>query len=320
MARFSNHSLKIHTTAESSAVTIGLIGSLSIDRNDQMVSPEVGDPYEPAHLLVGQQPEIAFTTCCLRSMLDNVSSLLGKCVTSDGSHPGVVAYMQKHDQCGTNGRASGSNHMSRTVGLGHLFIESISGSRGGLVMVSGRVHGITSDGLVNPVTTGLAAALPTGVVNNEVYGIGKAVIGGTTIDRIASLSMNFNPQFEKSNDADSIWPSLIDPQMVKMVTQITTEDPAIHTLIPPTGLWITHANSELYFLKRTVATAAASGGAFADFDTSVHTKGSIAGFARLTSPYSASGSGTGTTTIEVLGFYDGTNAPVVWDTTFVYAI
>ena len=46
----------------------------------------------------------------------DVSPLIGKCFTEDGSHPGVVLFGQSLDRCGTKGRGAAGSHaiMART--------------------------------------------------------------------------------------------------------------------------------------------------------------------------------------------------------------
>lgn len=317
MSRHSNHSLKIHSTTEVAAVNVGLVSQLGFQLNSEISAPETGDPYDIAQAIISQRPQIPYGTHSLKSLLDLVS-LTGKCITGDETHPGVVMYAQKHDPCGTAGRAS-SNHLSVTFKHGHLTIGSMSASVGQDAMLNGVMHG-KSVANVAPYAASFAATLPTGVVNNERYTLGKAVVLGTAVDRIISQQVDYNAAITLSNDADSIWPSIVDVEKVRTLVTLVTEDPEWLNAtgrIDPLGEACAHANTKIHWLRRHL-TAPVSGGGFYDFTGANHIMGTLAGYVHVSEPYAASGSGISQTTIQILGMEESGVAPIVWDTTSEY--
>lgn len=320
MSRFSNHSLKIHSLAES-ATTLGLINSAGHQLNSEIGTPEHGDPYSIAQAILMQRPQIPFGTHALASLIDLVS-LTGKAISPDGSHPGVVLYAQKHDANGTNGRAS-SGHMSATYANGQLMINEISGSTGGFATLQGCMHGIATAASTAPYTVAFNATLPSTKVENELYGIGKPTVLGVQVSRVRSVSVNYNPTIELSDDADSIWPTLVDIQKIGCLTRIVTEDPTwldAASRISPLGDRAVHADTWVYFLKHALADVPVSGGKFLSFASEVHIKGLLCGLVHVSEPYQAAGSGISSTTIEIVGEKtSGGAAPISWDTTAAYA-
>lgn len=322
--RYSNHSLKLHTTTESAAaVTVGTLKSLSHSLNSQIVAPDTGGLYDVMQVITEQKPQMAFATNQLSSILDNVA-LAGKVVVSDGSHPGIVGYAQKHDATQADARGGSGTHISLTWAQGLLQLQRLACDKGGFAEAGLIMHGITPDGDESPVIVAYNASLPASPVINEIFGLGKAQVLGTTVDRINSVSIDFNPQTELITDAGSIWAQYIDIQKIAMLTTIVTEDPEWlkpSTLVEFNGKQTTSSDSFVNFLKHEVtATAAASGGSFEDFASDVHIKGTVTGLVHVTDHYNASGSGTSTTTIQIASIALSGTAPLVLDTTAAYTL
>jgi len=322
--RFSNHSLKIHTTAETvSAVTVGTLRQLAHQLNSSIIAPETGDVYDVMQVVAEQRPTMGFASYALATILNNVA-LAGKVVASDGTHPGIVAYAQSHDAAQANARGASGTHLSLTWGQGLLSIDRITCEKGGLAEISLTMRGTTPDGDTAPVVVAYNASLPASPVINEIFGLGKAQVLGTTVDRIQSVSIDFNPQAELPTDAGSIWPQFIDIQKVPMTTTIVTEDPEWLTpgaRIEFNGKQTTASDTFLNFLKHEVTTtAAASGGSFDDFAQLVHIKGTLTGLVHVTDHYSASGAGISTTQIQIASMALSGVAPLVIDTTSAYTL
>ena len=94
MPLISNDVIEIHTTDLDPAVLIPGVTQLSSELNTNLVTPQTGQAYDRVQSILTQAPQVPFQTEALRSMLGVVSSLTGKCIDSDGTHPGVTAYGQ----------------------------------------------------------------------------------------------------------------------------------------------------------------------------------------------------------------------------------
>jgi len=314
MGRYANDSLLINTTDEVSAIKVAGVTDIREDLNSTILSPDTAQIYDTLASIALQAPEIQFTTTTLALMLDKVP-LYGACIQSDGTHPGVIGYNVSKSQCATHGRAA-SNHRSATIAWGHMFLGTLSAQRNQDATIQTRIHATTdSAGTVEPVIVAYDATLPTSPTLTH-YSLGKPDVCGEQIAKILSVTINFNPQFQKPNECDSIWPKEVDIEKVRAVIQMTSEDPSILAAakIPNVGKAATHVNSKLRFIKR------AHKGKFADFGTEVHITGTFDGYATVRSPYGASGARSGVTTIEIALMDDGTDEPIVWDTTATYSL
>lgn len=316
-SRYVNYAVKIDTPTVANKV-LGTIRNLSHVLNSQVIEPDTGDPYSVAKYFGSQSPEVPFATNAIKTVLDNIG-LTGLCITDDATHVGFAFFKQKLDPCGVNGRAS-SNHMSVTFAKGHVFIEQISAARGGEAEMTLRFHGLSEDDLTQPQVIAYNATLPATKVDNEHYALGKAKILGSTVDKITNLTVAYNPVFQKAMAADCLWPGEIILQRINALTTITTEDPEwLENDVPLEGAYAEHdGETEIWLLARDVDSTPASGGGFQDFASALHISATLSGLIHVTTHVDGSGNATGQTTIQIESTYDGTNAPIIWDTTTIY--
>lgn len=321
MSLHSSHSVKIHPLAfgASPAVIVGGITSLSHSLNAQTESPQDGGPYNPTVVMASEAPELSFQTTSLKAILDLVG-LQGMCIDHDGTHPGVVAYSQKHERCGIDGRASGANHQSVTYPFGHLFIEQIQASANAHATVSCKVHALSKTSGVKPYAVSYAAELPASPVL-QVYQIARPKVLGVQVERVESVTIQYGNNIEKTDDLDSIWPTDLDTGKTQCMITITTRDPEWFESagrIPGGGVQ-TDADTELWFLQAELDGTPASGGKFKDFTGLDHIHCQVEGLVYVTQHDDKSGAGVGTTTINIAGIARGGVAPLVWDTSSDYA-
>lgn len=311
MSRHSNDSLTIYTVdMDPTPVHVAGITNMGATLNSEILTPDTADPYDVFQSIGSQMPEIDFTTESIATILDTIGHT-GKCITSDGTHAGVVAYQRKHDPCGPKGRAS-SNHCSVTFGQGHIVIESLNATPNSNATIGLRVHATSADEQTQPYVVAYNATPPTSPVNDEHYLLGAVVLGGLTIGKVTSLAINYNPQIEKPQYAGSIWPTIIDMQKVRASITVVTEDQSILNdtgKIPRDGVLATHANTSFKLIKRK------AGEFYESLSSEVHINATAAGLLHVSNHFRASGGGVSATELTLLTYDDGTNAPIVWDTT-----
>ncbi len=320
MGNFSNYGVKLHTTGMASAMLLGGVTNLAHNLNNELLSPDTGHAYRDPQSLVGQKPQIDFSTTCLADVLTNVG-VTGEEIDSDGTHSGFVAYMQKHDPATAGGRSAAAN-MSLTFSDGHLLIESIdAGGVGSLVESRLRAHGITPNGSTSPLTVACDVTLPSGLTVAR-YGLGKPHVLGTLIEKIVSMNIAYGAQANMPADAATIWPSEFDPSEFDLVATIVCRHPELLGTVPETGDY-TDNDTVLRFVRRVSAgsqVATASNGAFAAFTDSVHISGAVNALVHIDQHYSASGKATGLTQITLaMNTPDGgSTAPIVWNPATTY--
>jgi hypothetical protein len=318
MANFSNYGFRLHTTAEISAILFGGVTDLGHILNSEVATPETGDAFAESQSLVGQMPVLPIRSQSIEAILTNIG-LTGKCIDSDGTHPGLTIFAQRHDPCAVGARSASAN-LSVTFGRGHLFLETVeAGGIGSNVEANLRCHGITADGATAPFAVAYNVTLPSGRLISQ-YGLGKPTILGTVLHKIQSQSISYGVNFQKPNDVDTIWPSEIDPANFDFQTTIVARAPELLDAgIPSTGQH-TDDDTILRFIKRVTAASeapAASNGGFVDFTAEEHITGAATGLVYVEEHYNASGRATGLTQIRIAG-YQGAAVPVVWDPTAAY--
>lgn len=309
MARHSNDTVVLHTTAEAAAVVIGEITAYDDNLGTEISTPDTAHPYDRFQSVMVQRPEMSFTTEALKAVLANIG-FTGKCILSDGSHPGLQSFQRQHDPCGAQGRKAGSNHRRVTFANGHILIQSIQASAAGNATISLRASG-TSASAAQPYGLAYNAALPASPVNDQQYAPGDIYVANIQITQVTNVAVAYNPTAEAVIYANSLWPTLFDVQKVRALITITTEDLSVLNdtgKIALLGEAATHANSYLRFVRRK-----ANEGFYAQGDAE-HISGTFAGFAHVSRSSSASGGGVGTAQIQIATVDDGTNEPIVWDT------
>jgi len=296
MTRFSNDSLQVHGVlngvAMSSAVTLRGLSQLAHNLNIQTIGPDTGAPYVETKFIGEMKPEITGTVAAIRTLLDTLSLLGTNCITDDGTHPGVRAFLQSHNACAPNARTAGSNHRRITVAKCQIIISSLGGSRGQSAAAQVRVVELSSDGNAISHLIVNNAALPSTYIVDEEFVIGAPTIGSFAIakDHIASWNLETGISFTAIVGAGSILPTIIDITKVAPKFTVQHDDPTLldDAKIPSKGLVCTLANTFFPLQKRNPM------GGLVDVATAAHIKIAAAGYAMCTKHYDASGQATGT--------------------------
>ena len=310
MSRFSTDGLVIDSVTDSgmsAALKLRGVGSASHNLGIQTIGPDSGNPYDEAKFIGAQQVTMPFTITAISTLLGEVALLSGLCVKT-GTDPGAILYGQTHDPCGTAGRASGSVNMSVTADKAHVFIQSISGSRGSSATVNLLIVALSEAGLA-PTAVAYNAALPTLTVLDEEFSIAHVDVAGQVLDpsSIQSWTIDTGIEFTQLSAVDEIWATDVDITKIRPRVTIQTDDPSIldSGKIEYTGTACTHANTELWLRERTPS------GGLTPKATTNHIKFTAAGIAYVNQHYDASGSATGNTEIAIETITSGGSAPVV---------
>ena len=306
MARFSTDSLVIDDTGLG-AIKLRGIGSASHDLGITTIGPDSGNTYDEAKFIGSQLVTMPFTVTAISTLLGKVGLLTGLCVPT-GVNPGVELYGQKHDPCGTAGRAAGSVNLKVAADKAHVFIQSISGSRGSSAIATLLIVAL-SEGAAAPTAVVYNVALPTGLTVDEEFSIAHCDVAGQVlaVNSIQSWSIDTGIEFTQLSAVDEIWATDVDITKIRPRITIQTDAPDIldAAKIPYGGVACTHANTELWLRERT-----AQGGLTAKATTN-HIKVTAAGFAYINQHYDASGSAVGGTEIIIETIETGGSAPLV---------
>lgn len=319
--RYSNDSFQLHGlingVAQSSAVTLRCLSEIEHNANIKTIEPETGAPYVETSFVEEEKPELATSVCALASLLDVVGINGANCITADGSHPGIRAFMQAHNACAANGRASGSGHQRVTVAKSHLVIGRLGGASQKTAYASIKVHELSADGDAACDAVVYNAALPGTIVDNEEFVIATPTVADFRFDPESVLNWWIDPGVKLTSiiPAGGTRPTVVYIEKVPATIMIEHNDGSLEDAakIPRDGIECTHANTVFPLRKRDEF------GHLIALASSVHIGITAAGFAFHSRRYRASGSGiaTGEVTVRCLEGVGG--VPLAVDTTYALA-
>lgn len=298
--RYSNDTLQLNgvlnTAAMSAAITFRCLQDINHETGITTIGPETGDPYQEVRFVGERKPELTSSVAAISTLMGALSALGTNCMGSDGTHPGVMAFMQSHNPCAANGRTAGSNHQKVTIASSQIIITGLGGQVGQTAYANIRVVELSADGDAEPHAIVFNAALPSSFITDEAFVISEPTIAGFTIDPKNVVSWQIDPGVRLTVivPANSIFPTTVDIEKVPAKFTMTHNDGKLVASLPETGWQCAHADTFGYFRARTPY-----GGLVAKATTQ-HVKWTMAGFGMHTKRYSASGSSvsSGEITIE----------------------
>ncbi len=298
-----------------SAVKIGATVLSGITRENLSTNSEIrgeptsGEVYTRYLSLTKQNPGGMFGTQHIASAL----ALLGSVgLDIDDLTGGVILYAAAHERGST--RKTSTNHRSYTINDGLIVPTRLTCDYQGDAELEVAIV-TTYDGTNNPVVVADSVALPT-VTDNERYTMGPITVGGVSLPQLTRVEIDFGLKVEAigaggGEAPEDIWPtfssiSVGQPSLILRGIDVEWFKAAN---IPLTGLAATHANTSVYFRKR------ARHSTFVADATSEHILFTADGMAVLDDLFSADRAAPGETGVMIPLDFDGTNAPLVIDTT-----
>lgn len=254
--------------------------------------------------VVGYKPRASFSTLNIAAILDAIS-VLGASIAALG---GLALYAQKRADGGT--RAAGSVHRRFSFATGMILPTTLTCQHRGDASLGVDAMAIY-DGTNEPLVITDGVAVPSAADESQRYGLGPFVIGGVATGQVQSLSINFGLKASSEGADGDIQDSHCSIDSV--TPSITIQGSNVLWLgagaIPLGGRVAIHSNTAFYLRKR------AHGGTYVADATAEHIKFTADGLAHIENAVSASGSGHAECSITIPLRYDGTNAPIVVDTT-----
>ena len=286
------------------STTLGGISQQNISLGTQATGePRSGELFTRQQAIVAQAPRAGFSTDHVAAGL-NLCGPAGISISALGS--GLMLYLQKMSKTGP---VSGSVHRKFTIVDGVMVPTTLSVPHGGNATL-GFDAVATYDGSNDPVQLADDQALPTQSTVVQTFTLGPVTIGGVTIDNLQSLEINFGLQVVAEGADGDIWPTEAAIVAVQPTITLRGIDPEWFKAanIPLLGKVATHANTAIYLRKRTAT------GFVADA-TVEHIKITADGLVYVDDGMSASGMDSAETSLMLVPEYDGSNAPIVIDTT-----
>lgn len=296
-------------TAGALAATIGSITSVNIPQNVEAVPDDSGSIYDEGMAVTTHMPVAQVTTKSIAELLD-VVGVAGQCFII-GVGSGVSVFGKNRGDCLNDVNAT--DHTRYRFRNGLLRLGTLTAARGSDATISFTVDGIT-DGTNAPMDIDHDQALPATLVK-EQFEIGICKVGNVQF-RPESVSIDFGQQEQKPKSlAPVVWPERIAVRKVQPVVTLTGIDPQI---IGSAGIntygSATHANTTIQLVKRL------SGGTYVASASLLHVVFTIAGLVIVDDPFSASGQDDATTSLRIRAIHDGTNVPILYDTTSAFTV
>lgn len=262
--RFTNWALMLHTaTAQSGgAVYLDGIRSLGLSPNLRTaLEGSDGSPYNTFASLVSGAPSLSFATTDLPAILNECTAFM--LVDSDGTHPGVLLYLQRYAEGGT--RASANAHET-TIANGIMVLRSLELSHQEAAVISGEVLA-TQSGATPPIAFDEAATIPTQFpATSVVFTLGKVDLNGTELAGVESVSIDFGVQeLVESKDSD-VYPTFASVQRIQPTITIRAAHVDLTSLLTEDGTNYAATQVTIYARKR------AEGGTYVADATAEHIK------------------------------------------------
>lgn len=287
-------------------VTIGGIESINISSQvEHKADPTSGEIYPRHQAIVAIKPVADFASYCLAQCLD-VVPLTGKSISDMATGVDLYGYAHAHGA----GRAGANLHRKYTIADGMVIPDKITCDHRGDALMTCKILS-TWDGTNSPVIEADLQSVPAAESDDERFTIGKCVLGAVTIPDIRSWELDFGITANTEGADSDIYDthvSIVECRPVLTLRGIDLEWLKAAN-IPLVGKAGTHANTSVYLRKR-LQTAA---GYVAD-GTAEHIKYTIDGLLWIEDIYKA-GKGPAECSLKLAARFDGTNAPLVLDTT-----
>lgn len=317
MARFQSGSFQLTTTDLNggSAINFGGVTQTTIRTNVETISDDSGDIYDEAISLLSECVDASLTLKCLDAVLTYIG-LGGYCILSDGgSHPGARIFGRILNDC--KSQPGATDNLQYTFANGLIYLGQISAKRGGDATISIEIKPIT-DGTNAPIAFASSSiTLPTrSSLSKTQFTIGACKVGNIVLSDFDGFDLQFGVVTSAMTPAmGSVWPDSIAVRKIRPIGAFTGFDPRIlndSSGIPLLGKQASHANTLIQFKKRLGYSS------FVADATEEHISMTMNGSAHVTDIFTGSGNGEATNAIVVKGVHDGTNVPIIVDTTAAY--
>jgi len=310
MTHYKNHTVEVQDNADGSALIISSIPEASNPNEVDVQSDSVAGTIYPEQIsTVGQKQMFRFSTFDIPKVID-AFGLIGRDVVSGSGKVGVALYQAKYNNATIS---AGSTHRRLIFNKSYNSIRTISVSHRQDARAQCESMAIY-DGTNNPLAFGETVALPSVPASSGRWTIGAITIGGVDIPCNVQLDIDFGINLESFGCDSDVWDTHLNLDDIKPKISITSLDPTIFKAssgVPLIGLQGTHANTAIYLRKRVTSGLAS----FVADVTAEHIKITAEGVVHVTEGINASGNQKGQTRLEMWCRFDGTNAPLVFDTT-----
>lgn len=304
---FVGHSVNVHPDG-ASAVLLGGITSMSEDIATEINSEETaGSPYALNTTVKSQKPSMKFTTRDLKKAIDTFG-FIGLAIVG-ATNPGLELWKQFIE----NGVAKTGNHHKRTrMPNGRAVIRKITINHQDDAQADCEAMA-TFDGTNLPFIPSAAnQALPGTPADPQRHTLYNMTFGGVAIGGIQSIDIDFGLTIDMIASNSDVWDTqllLSKIQPVITINTIQTGQFLASGGVPLAGLNGTHANTKIQLRKRAIGATP-----FISDATAEHISITTAGILTIETAFNSQAYKRGEITYKITSRFDGTNAPLVFNT------
>jgi len=263
-----------------------------------------GNVYPTYVTVMGQSPVIGFTTSKLAAVLAKCG-LTGLAIAADVDEPGVECWWHKLAEGGT--RAAGSSHLKMTVKKGIIVPRTLNAPIDGHATIAYDTIP-TYDGTNDPIVIAGNQALSGSPGVSEVFTCGKVMINGAQLEGVQNISVDFGIRLTIIKADGLVWPTYVAIIGIQPLITIATVDLGCISTLGLTGAAQGATDSIIYLRKLS------EGGTRVADNVAEHISLTIDEGHISVQNANSGGDANATANVEIAPTYDGTNAPIVFNT------
>jgi hypothetical protein len=259
-------------------------------------------------VLVAQKVAGSFSTYAIAAAIDAIG--LAPLPIDTDTEPGVKFFLQKFDNSGI---VSSSGHRSLLISCGAVVPRRLSCDHQGHARMDIDVI-VAKESGNNAVVISDAATIPTIASGwGNRWTLGPMKVGNIVLADYTGFEIDFGNQVTTRGSQSDTWDAYVEIMSHAPSITIRGINPAWFTEstgIGVDGVGCTHANTIMYLKKRDV-----DGQGFVADGTAEHISFTLKGPCAIETMFNAQAHMIGESSVRLAGLYDGTDNPIVVDTT-----
>ena len=283
------------------SIPIGGITQVGVTLGTQLRNDATsGEVYNRFSSVQTQTPGATFATYQVGTAID-ATGVIGYDVSSGA---GLALYGVKHQLGGT--RATGNVNAKYSISDGILSPTRLSVSDKGDATLAYECAALHEPAGANDPIVPTFVNAPLSLTDALRFTLGPVTIESVSLSQVTGVEIDFGINVVRRPADSEIWDTYASIETIQPV--ITLRGTLVTWFgsggVDHDGLAITHANTTIYLKKR------AAGGTYVANGTAQHIKLTAEGLATVQQCFD----GSGEVIISIPCHYDGTNAPIVFDT------
>ncbi len=282
--------------------------------NEVRTGMDAAGIYESRAMITKRAPYVPFGTTQIATAL-NLMGTSGRCINSDGTHPGLDAYLFAHDRCDARDLTASLRYR---IGVGLLTPQTITAEHRGVAVITGRAYACSSEGN-EPLEKAENITVDTsGLADTEEYTLYQQTVGGLDLTGCKRMSIECGVTVTEEDADGSIFPEWLSVGSIITRVRLSGLNPnwLKSDVVPMAGKKMEHIDTVL----RLVKCANADASSYVALTTAEHIAFTLHGLGYIGTAANANdGQKASSTDLLLVALHDGTNVPLQINTTAAFA-